>query len=160
MKIIPGFPGFKASADGRIFCGDEETPQHRRVRGYSGVLIGGSPYLVSRLVALAFHGLPPTKKHECLHLDDDRENNHWKNLKWGTHAENMKMCAGDERLSHKGDKNNKAKLTELQVREIRAAYDNKTGHRWGESIFAARFGVTKTQIGRIARREKGGWKHV
>ncbi|KKL58670.1 hypothetical protein LCGC14_2223090, partial [marine sediment metagenome] len=43
-----------------------------------------------RLVALHFLGGPPTRWHtDCHHKDHDRTNNHWKNLEWVTHSENL-----------------------------------------------------------------------
>jgi hypothetical protein len=41
-------------------------------------------------VALAFHGLPPTSRHEVLHKDGVPANNRETNLHWGTRSENNK----------------------------------------------------------------------
>lgn len=41
------------------------------------------------LVALKYIGKPPTDKHEIDHLDSNRQNNHWSNLRWLTHSENI-----------------------------------------------------------------------
>lgn len=43
---------------------------------------------VHRLVAMAFHGLPPTPHHEARHLDGSRTNNAPSNLAWGTRRDN------------------------------------------------------------------------
>lgn len=43
-----------------------------------------------RLVAFTFIGDPPTRWHtDCHHKDHDKTNNHWKNLEWVTHSENL-----------------------------------------------------------------------
>lgn len=42
------------------------------------------------LVCAAFHGPKPFAKAEVRHLDGDGENNTPDNLRWGTHAENMR----------------------------------------------------------------------
>ena len=42
------------------------------------------------LVALKYIGEPPSLKHEIDHIDDSRVNNHYSNLRWVTHSENVK----------------------------------------------------------------------
>lgn len=44
---------------------------------------------VHRIVACTFIGSPPTPKHEINHKDHNRSNNHWSNLEWLTHSENI-----------------------------------------------------------------------
>ena len=46
-------------------------------------------FLVSRLVCMAFHGRPPTPKHEADHKDHNPLNNNEKNLQWLSRKENM-----------------------------------------------------------------------
>ena len=41
------------------------------------------------LVALRYIGKPPTEKHEIDHLDNNRMNNYFSNLRWLTHSENI-----------------------------------------------------------------------
>jgi len=41
------------------------------------------------LVALKYIGSPPTAKHEIDHVDENKQNNHWTNLRWVTHSENI-----------------------------------------------------------------------
>lgn len=60
--------------------------------GYRAVeLSSGSglkTFKIHRLVLLAFVGPPPAGKKNGLHKDDDPENNHLGNLRWGSHREN------------------------------------------------------------------------
>lgn len=44
---------------------------------------------VHRIVATAFHGLPPTKEHVVDHIDTNRHNNRPENLRWVTRLENV-----------------------------------------------------------------------
>ena len=44
---------------------------------------------VHRIVALAFHGEPPTKEHIVDHIDTNRQNNRPSNLRWITKLENV-----------------------------------------------------------------------
>jgi hypothetical protein len=41
------------------------------------------------LVALKYIGKPPTDRHEISHEDDNKMNNHYSNLSWLTHSENI-----------------------------------------------------------------------
>lgn len=108
---------------------------------------------VHRLVALAFLGVAPDERHEVAHGDGCRTNNHWTNLRWATHHDNML-----DRRRHgtvpnrKGEKHPLARLTEgivlamrqrrrdgLYFREIAeefgvptlTVYDAVTGTTWG-----------------------------
>jgi hypothetical protein len=53
--------------------------------------VGGRPLhrQVHRLVCLAFHGLPPTERHEAAHRDGIRTKCEPDNLRWATHAEQI-----------------------------------------------------------------------
>ena len=44
---------------------------------------------VHRIVATAFHGNPPTKKHVVDHIDTNKRNNRPENLRWITRLENI-----------------------------------------------------------------------
>jgi len=41
------------------------------------------------LVAYKYIGVPPSLEHEIDHMDNDRTNNHYSNLRWLTHSENV-----------------------------------------------------------------------
>lgn len=48
------------------------------------------------LVALKYLGNPPSEKHEVDHIDNDRGNNHYTNLQWVTHSQNMLKAYRDD----------------------------------------------------------------
>ena len=60
-----------------------------------GKLNGKTGYLeissvrIHRIVATAFHGLPPTKEHVVDHIDTNKQNNRPDNLRWVTRLENI-----------------------------------------------------------------------
>jgi len=44
---------------------------------------------IHRIVAIAFHGKPPTKEHVVDHIDTNKQNNRPENLRWVTRLENV-----------------------------------------------------------------------
>jgi hypothetical protein len=169
-RDIPGYVGlYQASDQGRIRI-HPETPrkkglsfpgrvlQSKKQYGYSvvnlidhdGVRHGHS---INRLVAFAFHGEPPTPKHQAAHLDGDRQNNVPSNLCWATSKENH-----GHRAAHgtdpRGERSNSAKLTAPQVVMIRQAI--ASGRT--QVAVAREFGVSNVQVRNIALRRS--WSHV
>jgi hypothetical protein len=72
---------------------------------------------IHRLVARAFLGRSPRRKMVVMHKDDDRTNNHWKNLQWGTTQENTKDR--DLKLRQaRGQGHGNALFTDAEVRKI------------------------------------------
>lgn len=106
-KTIPSLPEYEASDWGRVRRKPHLKPRKGgglyRVAGKptKGVLrpssggprysirCSGRNYKVARLVCEAFHGPPPPGKPNCLHRDEDAQNNRPGNLKWGTQRENL-----------------------------------------------------------------------
>lgn len=91
-RAIPGWEGkYQASNLGRIRSKRCVLKQRLNYRGYPVVELSKPPgsveTLVHRLIASAFHGVPP-EGHECRHLDGEKTNNRAFNLAWGTHSEN------------------------------------------------------------------------
>jgi len=87
------------------------------------------------------------------HWDDDAQNNCLSNLRWDTQKRN---CADMVRLGTRryGERSAMAKLTAVQVQEIRSQIDA------GESQtrIAMKFGVVQQLISQIAKRQ--AWKHL
>lgn len=88
------------------------------------------------------------------HKDGNKLNNHASNLEYITADANVRHARAAGLLSAKGVLNNKAKLTDHEVREIRERYSR------GEvqTALAAEFGVNQTTISLIVRRK--GWGHI
>jgi len=110
---------------------------------------------VHRLVALAFLG-PCPPGHEVNHRFGIKTDNRATELEWATKSANTRHAyAGG--LAHapdnRGTRSCRAKLTEADVLAIRAARGQTT-----QRALARQFGVSKTQISAIQRREQ--WAHV
>lgn len=113
----------------------------------------GGYWQVNRAVCLAFHGRPPSPKHEAAHLDGNTDNNQTDNLTWATPVENAahKVKHGTASV---GEKNGAAKLTPTVIRQIFSAYCDGTSTK----TIAAEHGVTCGNITGIL----GGktWAHI
>lgn len=84
---IPSAPGYEASSDGRVRNSRTGRELHQRLhhRGYLQTDLGrsGKGKRVNRLVCEAFCGSPPAEgRWAADHVDFDRVNNAWWNLRW------------------------------------------------------------------------------
>ena len=125
--------------------------------GYNrvGLTINGKTvkYYVHRLVAAAYlenpNSLPVVN-----HLDNNKLNNHFTNLEWTTQLENLKYKVQQNRQA-KGEDCYSAKLTEMEVLEIR--YQYSTG-LFSHRDLAAKYKVDKKLIWSIINKKI--WKHI
>lgn len=110
--------------------------------------------LLHRVVAQAFV-MNVNSYREINHKDGNKENNFPSNLEWVTRSGNMKH-AFEKGLKHsrKGESNNKAKITENDVRRIREMRKNK--HTLVE--ISMEFGITATNVSNIVNFKT--WKEV
>jgi len=118
-------------------------PQQINARGYKQArvpLAGAGPARsincrVHRLIALAFHGLPPQSNERIVvgHLDDDPGNNLPSNLKWITQRENCNApgCKEKQRRNNRGPNNPRfGQRLSLETRaRISRAMKGKHGRR-------------------------------
>ena len=83
------------------YRGHPGRPEHQyeciniSVRDENGKFLKQITKSIHQLVAQAFVDNPEGYT-EIMHLDANNRNNHYTNLKWGTHEENMKMTAAPE----------------------------------------------------------------
>lgn len=91
-----------------------------------------------------------------LHLDHDKLNNHWENLKWATRDEmtlhNRENPAVKDRVIPKRTKN--YKLTESKVIMIKKMLKSDKNRL---KMIAKQFGITHTQLNRIRSGENWGY---
>lgn len=126
--------------------------------GYPALTLrkGGKGYrrAVHRLVALAF--IPnPDGKPQVNHKNGDKTDNRAENLEWVTGSENCRHALAEELYQMaRGEQRASAKLTEDNVREIRALARSGMFHR----DIAAQFGVGRKAITKVVNFQR--WKHV
>ncbi|NMB83287.1 MAG: HNH endonuclease [Ignavibacteria bacterium] len=87
---------YSISEDGMVYSHIRKRWLRPQVNNYGYVhycLTFGVPRVMwvfaHTLVALKYIGAPPTERHEIDHLDENKQNNHYSNLVWRTHAENI-----------------------------------------------------------------------
>lgn len=113
---------------------------------------------LNQVICTAFRGPRPSPTHMARHLDDERTNNHWTNIDWGTAADNARDAIRNGRADPRknggkggakirGSNGPRAKLTDEDVAEIKRLRGS------GETLaaIAARFSVTLSNIGLICR---------
>lgn len=145
---------FQSNKDGVIIKGSI-------IQGYKSlnirVLQGKSVCkYIHKLVADAFVEKPTEKHKFVIHLDFDKLNNHFENLKWVTQEEviehNRTNPANLNRKRHPHPKNQK--LTEMKVRMIKKMLKSKNTRF---KMIAKQFGITNTQLQRIRSGENWGY---
>jgi hypothetical protein len=110
--------------------------------GYPCISYRRCKYTIHRIVAELFVKNPERLSH-VNHKDGSRDNNHFKNLEWCTHGENV---------SHAVKLGSYAKkLTETEVMDIRSSKENVRQ-------LSERYNVSETNINYILKRKI--WKHV
>lgn len=110
------------------------------------------PIGVHIMVCETYHGSRP-EGMQVAHEDGDESNPHADNLSWKTPKDN---CADKERHGTmlRGETIPVSKLREADIRTIRSLHEGGQSQR----SLAARFDVTRQNIGFIVRRET--WRHV
>lgn len=104
------------------------------------------------LVAHCYISERPSKNYEIDHIDQNRSNNHYTNLRWVTHAENMRYKCKNKRHIF-GQKVHTNKLTESDVLKIRSEKGKKT-----LTELSKEYNVTLQNIFRI--HNNISWKHL
>jgi len=127
----------------------------RNKRGYGTVMFQGKVWRTSRLAWFLAKGHHPGNMEVC-HQCDNPPCFNPEHLFLGTHSDNMENAASKSRLvSHKGEDHGCAKLTEIDVKEIRRLYVPRTNSR---HVLAKRFNVSHNTIWMIANKRM--WRHV
>ena len=150
-REIPGYSMYEAASDGRVRKRGRKDIKPKKDRdGYMRMnmrkdgrsTVANTP--VHRIICLAFHGLPPTERHQAAHRDGIRTHNGATNIRWATPKENNAdmVLHGTKRV---GDNHGMSILTESQVIAIRARHSiaRKRNKTYGVLKSLAReYGVT------------------
>ncbi len=105
-RDIPDCEGrYKVSSDGRVFScvRDRELTQRVGTCGYKMVSFRRRPeeklvcVTVHGVVAAAFHGKPPSSKHQVHHKNEDRLDNRIENLEYIVQADHLRLHGKSKR---------------------------------------------------------------
>ena len=113
----------------------------------------GRLFSANRLVALAFLGPPPSKKHDAAHWDGNPKNNKPSNIRWATRKQNMADAKRHGSLM-RGENHYAVKLSDKKIRRIRLLGSKNFTHKKIAEIFK----VTRTHISAILSGKH--WSHV
>ena len=166
-KICIGFPSFSISNRGRVKRSSNGLQKWSKAGRVLTVNIDKDGYWryslcekgiktrrsAHQLVCEAWHGSRPSPKHMALHRDDIKSNNTPKNIYWGTIKHNGADSVRNGR-SVRGERVNTARLTEIQIIEIRKK--SKLGQN--NCMLAREYGIPNGSISSIVRGKS--WKHV
>jgi hypothetical protein len=158
--IVPSYPQYFVSNLGRVKRNDKIIRQ--KISGNREYFMVGlckdgvqKTVTVHSLVALCFIG-ERVGSMVINHIDMDKSNNKSDNLEYITQLENLRHARKHGIFSNppvrRGEENNKAKLTYLEVRTIR----NKASFLMKE--LSQQYGVDKESIRNILGRKT--WNHV
>ena len=125
-------------------------------KGYLVFTRNNKTYLVHREVAKRF--IPnPNGFNEVDHIDGNKTNNHYTNLRWCTRNQNMKWASEKGVMKHnnysKGE-NHSSNFKKKDILDIRKRVAN--GER--QDHIALEYNVSKTCIHRIIHRKT--WSHI
>lgn len=130
----------------------------RKERGYGQYLVGTKMHRAHRLAWTLCGRELPERPLGLAHRCDNRVCVNPEHLFVATHAENMADMARKMRGGQTGEKNSHAKLTEDQVRTIRAEYKKTTPYSGNGADLARRFNISRTVIYGIASGRL--WRYV
>ena len=161
VKQIPDYNDYLISENGDVF-----SNKFGKIRKLKSFKTGYNCYLsvklfsngefkqekVHRLVLMAFDRMPKNGE-QCRHFpDNDRSNNHYKNLQWGSAQENnedmWKFHKTGKIPDNSNEKNGSCKLTDKEVLEIRQLY--MTG-KFNQYELADKYCVNQSNISFIVR---------
>lgn len=112
---------------------------------------------VHKLVAENFVSRKSEEQKYVIHLDYDKQNNHYQNIQWATKTEMTEHNRENPALVNRAmpRRTRNYKLTESKVRMIKKLLKNENNRL---KMIAKQFGITHTQLNRIRSGEN--WKHV
>lgn len=161
---VKGYPGYSISNYGRVLSNRKGAIKILKWRKTYKDYFKAKPhksysdkqpqFFIHRLVALAF--IPNPKKYKQVnHIDCDKSNNHVSNLEWCDQTHNIKHAKENGlNRSLRGDDSPVAKVTEVQVLEIREKFTKG----FTAKMLSKEYGLKFCSIYDIIH--KRSWKHI
>jgi len=164
VKVVPGYEDYECDIFGNVYSLNyNKTGERRKLKpvitmyGYLAVRLFKNKkrvhFAVHRLIMLTFHGESDLQVN---HIDGNKKNNNFLNLEYCTGSENVKHAFRTGLACNKGENNNRAKLTDKNVVEIKT--ELLKPYRGINNDLGRKYGVNPATISDIKRGRK--WKHV
>lgn len=128
-----------------------EWQGHTNSKGYGTISMHGRHFTTHRFSFAIFHGFLPSCKMDIMHICDNKKCVNPKHLKIGTRSENTKDYFSKNPIPWStGERNNKAKITDLQYTEIKKLLNSGKS----KTSAAKMFGITVQSLSGRIKREK------
>lgn len=101
-KLIEGTEDYWISDRGRFRKGRKLRKTHKNMDGYLMCYIGKKKRKIHRLVAEAFVPHPDAERNVVDHIDGNKTNNNYTNLRWVTIRENVQAAFENNQIDLKG----------------------------------------------------------
>lgn len=169
--VIPNFSSYMASDMGRLKTfnwkgsGKEAIIKPALTGGYLKTMLKNDQgqyksWNVHKWIAFTFLG-PRPDGYEINHIDGVKTNNVVANLEYVTKSGNLLHAYRLNLMQRKvGEKNGNAKLSNQQVREIRAFVANSGKKFYGRKALAEKYGVSECTIKEVVTRRKNKFYNV
>ncbi|KAA9356201.1 HNH endonuclease [Larkinella humicola] len=159
-------PRYEVSNYGRLKSFQNDTKEGTLIngsiiQGYRSLNIRTGGKTINRyfhkLIAELFLNRESPEQKYVIHLDHDKKNNHFQNLKWVTKEEMIEHNRTSPNILNREipRRTRNYKLTESKVKMIKKLLKNEKNRL---KMIAKQFGITHTQLNRIRSGEN--WKHV
>lgn len=104
------------------------------------------------LVALVYVGVPPSDNHEIDHIDENKTNNHWSNLMWRTHADNVRASYDRGRRGWWLGRNRPSPVLETRMKMADAKKKRVCYTVGGDVVIYESIGEAATALGTYRKR--------
>lgn len=161
-KVVPQQPHYKINRIGVVVNAKTgHSPKVRLELGYPTVSL--TTYSIPKQYHVGIHILllsafvgPCPPGMECRHLNGDRADFSFDNIKWGTVSQNRQDAVKHgTHVDNRGEKHGMRKLSEADVHKIRSIY---AAGGYSQRVLGELFGVCQNQISLIVLGRN--WKHI
>lgn len=128
IERINGYPNYRIREDGYVIMTNGRIKSTSLTnKEYKRVTLSNNgnkkSFSIHRLVATAFI-TNPNNLPEVNHKDGNKLNNYYTNLEWSTSKDNIKHSFNNGLSNYKGERNGRAKLSDMTISDIRKDFSN------------------------------------